>query len=198
MERFSSLDSLLSHSWNLLFRATAGKNKAFRCGYVGTIHEGIPQLRTVVLRKVERSERELVFYTDHRSAKVEQLRRNPHLSWLFWDQGRSFQLRASGKTQLHYRDDRARKDWEGLAPKDRKDYGAMQAPGTSLPEPTDGKPDLWDEDITASQTEYTFDNFLLVSTFVEDLDLLHLHREGHQRAQFSWEEEEWKGSWVVP
>lgn len=196
MERFNTLEACIHDCWHLLFRATVRRKEPFNKPVTGTVRGRRPSLRTVVLRSVDIPERRLTFFTDYRSAKVEELRLEPELYWLFYDDRRKLQIRARSRASLHYGDDLARAYWRDIPAAGRRNYAAVRPPGTPAGEATEDLPPGWSDDWTAEQTDFAFRNFLVVRGEVFYLECLHLHGEGHQRAAFDWEGE-WRGRWLI-
>ncbi len=198
MERFDTLEEYIHDCWHLLSKAAVQRKGAYQTPVVGTLGREAARMRVVILREVDMPERKLTFFTDARSAKTEQLLQHNHLSWLFWDERKKVQIRMRGRGALHTEDELARKLWNRLPVEGRKNYATEKGPGMPLPISSDGLPDKWAAGISPAETEYAFPNFMVVVCTVEEVECLHLHQEGHQRARFSWEDGEWKGVWVVP
>ncbi len=198
MERFKDLDGVLKMSWNLMFRATVQRHEPFRTPAIATVDGKTPHLRTVVLREVEVDERRLCFFTDFRSRKVSELAAHPLVTWLFWDARRKLQIRLQSHASFHRLDPTARHYWDKLPVAGRRSYATQQAPGQTAEFDTDGLPDFWRDDLPTADTEFAYENFLVVACRAVACEVLHLHAEGHQRAAFSWEENEWQGRWLVP
>ncbi len=198
MKRFKNLEEFIHDSWHLLVKAAIKRSGDYQTPVIGTLGDGQAAMRIVVLREVRLQQRQLVFYTDRRSEKMQELEQNARLNWLFWDARKKVQLRMSGECTWHIADGDSRKYWERLPVQGRKSYAAEQPPGTKVETPTEGLPEDWSEDMPLEQTEYAFDNFTVVVCTVDQVQLLHLHGEGHQRAAFEWDGSGWKGSWLIP
>lgn len=199
MQSNTTIDEVLTTIWHLLYRGAVQKKDPLHTATIGTIYQGVPQLRTVVLRKTDTAARALYFYTDIRSEKVHQLKENSTLSWLFYHPKKNVQIRAIGKTIIHHEDDLTATIWKSLPSYGRKTYGTTQAPSTSLTALSDDLPALWKEkEIELTATEYAYKNFAVIGCEIETLEWLHLQRSGHQRAQFSFVNGDWEGSWIVP
>ncbi|MEM9991346.1 MAG: pyridoxamine 5'-phosphate oxidase family protein [Bacteroidota bacterium] len=199
MARFNNLEDIARTAWNLLYRATVERNNAFRTPIFTTSRAGMPNARTLVLREVNVQERQLLFYTDYRSPKVQELQASPNVCLVFWSSNRNVQIRAYGRTTIEYQNDVAKAYWEKIAPKNRRDYSTLISPSTSISAEEAYLPNFWQQqDITTQQTDYAFRHFALLSVLVEELDILHLHRAGHQRAKLYWKNEQWQKTWLVP
>ncbi|MEM0995268.1 MAG: pyridoxamine 5'-phosphate oxidase family protein, partial [Bacteroidota bacterium] len=142
--------------------------------------------------------RTLVIYTDSRTQKVKDIQQISQVSLVFWDKGKSTQIRASGKATLHHEDTLAKQYWDKIPAKNRRDYATRQAPGSERDE-TSYLPDYWQaEELDKEKTEAHFKHFVVLSLVVSQIDYLRLSRDGHSRAKLVWEAEEWQGNLVVP
>lgn len=198
MERFNTLDDIRRQAWNLLFRATVERNSPLRTPVLATTdQQGMPHVRTVVLRKADTEKQALYYFTDIRSDKIRELNIQSQASALFWDPKRNIQLRCTGPVTVHHKDDLATAFWQNIAKPGRKAYATQQPPGTTLTEYSTGLPDNWPE-LDLSDTDGYLDHFAVLVHQIDHLDILHLEREGHQRARFSREGNDWNGTWVVP
>jgi len=198
MERFTILNDIQRQAWNLLFRATVEHHSPMRTPVLATSgNQGYPHVRTVVLRKSDTEKRSLYYFTDIRSDKCRELNHQPRASALFWDPKRHFQLRCSGQITIHHQDDIAAAFWQDISKHGRKAYATQRPPGTPLTEYSTGLPDNWSEQ-NLPETEAYWDNFALLVHQIDFMDALHLEREGHQRARFFWENDQWKSTWLVP
>lgn len=199
MQLSTTLDEILTNIWHLLFRGAVQKKDPLHTATIGTIKKGIPQLRTVVLRKTDTTHRQLYFYTDIRSEKVQQLKENPTLSWLFYHPKKNVQIRALGKAKIFHQDELTKRHWQTLPWYGRKTYGTIQSPSSTLQESSDDLPDLWRKtEVDIAETAYAYQNFVVIVCEITELEWLHLDRSGHQRAHFSYLDDDWKGSWIVP
>ena len=73
------LSSIDAHLWQLLRQSEKSYKAPFHSGVVATVDEQLPQLRTVILRKVDVAARKLFFHTDIRAPKVVFLQNDPRL-----------------------------------------------------------------------------------------------------------------------
>lgn len=198
MNRFRDLDHFLHQSWDLLFRAAHSRNDPMRTPMMAT-YDGLKcHLRTIVLRKVDRSAHQLLFFTDCRSPKVNHLEHHPNTAITFWNPRRKVQLRIKGVASLEQGSEEARRYWEHLSIAGRESYATLLPPGTASVEDSTGLPEHWSKDMEKAETDDAFENFMLIYVTVKEIDALHLHPEGHQRARFIQEGEEWKKNWLIP
>ncbi len=194
----SSLPDILDHVWGLLVRGGADKKHQLHYPALATLGEQGIQQRTVVLRKALKPERQLISYSDQRTQKIADLRRQLEGGWLFYDHGSKEQIRARSIITLHHKDQTARGHWDAMPPGARGDYLGPVAPGTLSETYIDNLPPDFKENATVENTQEGFGNFVVLVSEVITLDYLKLRREGHLRAQFHWQEDAWQGSWVAP
>jgi len=198
MERIKSLDDYLKISWNLLFRAAITRKGDFQKGMLTTLSQKRkPSARIVVLREVVTDKRQLIFFTDVRSPKVEEMKQQPEVGWLFWDESRKLQIRMNGSVSFHASDSYSQQFWDSLPIAARKSYATTAAPSGIADMDTDGLPNDW-EQLTKADTNKFYPNFLVVTTKVDFMQCLHLHQKGHQHAQFRWQDGYWQQNWLVP
>lgn len=202
MQRITDLDAVRRHVWNRLTTAADQPGDPLRALAFGTMGDTGPRLRTVILRRATQEKRRLAFHSDRRTQKIEDIQGNSRVAWLGWDPDTNEQLRLSG-TATVYDGGAAVADqmWEEERPPSLGLYVRSAAPGTSLERPDDAlseaaqRTPLTRHDI-AEGRQY----FAVVRTVLDHIDWLHLHAEGHYRAQFDYnsETESFEGSWVVP
>lgn len=111
MEKIDTLEEILRTSWNLLFRGAVQNRHPYHTPVLATTNGKVPNARTVVLRETQIDNRQLLIYTDRRTAKIEDLRQCPFASLVFWDKGKSVQIRAKGKVHIHHQNELARTKW---------------------------------------------------------------------------------------
>ncbi|MEC4986156.1 MAG: pyridoxamine 5'-phosphate oxidase family protein [Oscillatoria sp. PMC 1076.18] len=161
--------------------------------------EGV-NLRTVILRVVEKESRTLLFHSDRRAGKIKDIINNSRISWLFWNPSNKQQVRFCGEAKLHFDDELANYLWNNSSPQSLKLYVKPIAPNTIVAEPSSG---LVKEIATANLTNLKQvaagrENFAVIETVINKIDFLHLHSEGSYRAVFRWKEGEFKGNWIIP
>jgi pyridoxine/pyridoxamine 5'-phosphate oxidase len=145
----------------------------------------IPQQRTVVLRKVN-PELELLFYTDRRSNKIEQLLANNTVSALFYHPKKLLQLKIEGTAKIINDAKIIKSLWSGIPLKSRKDYTTQYAPGSLLKNP--------------DEVDYLSDenHFCIVRIIPRKIEYLRLKRPNHIRAVFKKENTNWNSDFLVP
>jgi len=201
MERWSHLDDVLDLVWTYVEQGSSDSKHPFRTPTFVTAGQDEPNVRTIVLREVDRNERRLAFHSDRRAKKIADIQANSRVAWHSWDPERSLQLRLSGRAHIHTQDSVARAMWNQESPASLDLYLKPTPPGTESGKPTDGLPSaakngpLTREDVQAGRQ-----HFAVVRTVIDDIDALRLGRDIHQRAQFTWNPslERFRGNWVIP
>lgn len=185
-----------------MYRGAVKRNEDFHLPALATTDGEKPNSRIVVLRETDTENYILTCYSDIRAVKVANMKIYPQTTWNFWSKKLNLQVRATGKSTVMHLNEEARAHWEKISPRGRKDYCSDSAPGTAISESKryDTHPDWWgkEEKMTVENTDFGFDNFALIQTIIDDVDVLQILRDGHQRAQFCRSRDEWEQSWVVP
>ncbi len=147
-----------------------------------------PDACYVVLRHFT-DEPALLFYTDGRSAKYQNLQQESHTCSVFYHPRQRFQLRCYARARCHQGDERAQKYWQEVPAPGRKAYTPDYAPGTPLPAPE-----------TAHQWSRLSDSqfFSVVELLPYRWDVLQLDGGAHRRLIFTRAANSWEGRWVAP
>jgi pyridoxamine 5'-phosphate oxidase len=180
----SRIDSLaLVHSacWQELGRAAADPEHEWRVMALATAEGDTAELRSVVLREVDAEGQSLVFFTDARSPKVAQLQSRPRGTLLVWSRRLGWQLRIRCRIELETSGLAVSSRWARLKMTPAaQDYLSPLPPGTPVDHflPERGSRDY----------------FAVASAYVDQLDWLEVHRDGHRRALFDAE----GGRWLSP
>ena len=201
LPRYETLDTVRELVWERLEMAAQDPGHAFRTLTFGTVEANAPALRTVVLRAASAEDRQLQFHTDRRSGKVEALRDNPQVAWHGWDPESAQQIRLSGTATVHLHDEVATALWEHESPASLDLYVCPPSPGTPIDEPDDRlRPAVKSDPITEDDVADGWQYFAAIRTVVDEIEWLHLHPDGHYRAQFAYQpdQEAFEGSWVDP
>ncbi len=194
-----SLPDILAATWASLADGVAHARDPFHTPTVGTIRDGVPQLRTVVLRHADRNTAQLGFHTDARSLKRDDLTASPNLAWHFYDRERQIHLRILGHASTHTDDEVADRAWASVTPLGRRCYGQVLRPGQPTEQPDVSLPFLGDLEADEPDTiARCRENFCVVRCELTEIDWLNLRFEGHQRARFTREGPDWSWCWIAP
>lgn len=146
--------------------------------------DGYPGLRTVILRSIAPG-LNLSFFTDVRSAKVEQMRKNPCVSLLFYHPGKHWQLRIEGQARIREGEQSASL-WDGIPLESRKNYTSRTHPGSKISSPADVK----------YISNATF--FCVVEINSRRIESLQLQYTPHRRRLLYKENHRWEVTYLVP
>lgn len=178
------LQDILQQARNELINGYVKKGHPFRYFTFVTSKEHFPKARTVVLRKMKPNF-EIVFFTDARSKKIEEIEKNLAVCALFYHPKKLLQIKISGKAHL-INDEEVLKDlWSSIPENSRKDYTTNLPPGTPIKNP----------DLVEYRSEH---NFCAVTIKAEKIEVLQLKRPNHVRAVFEFKENNWHGQFLVP
>jgi hypothetical protein len=85
VDEFKDLTVMHDYAWTLILRGTVDHKSPARHPTFGTIGlQGMPELRTVVLREADQKSASLEVHTDLKSAKVKELKSNPNVGIHIW------------------------------------------------------------------------------------------------------------------
>lgn len=174
-----TLTGLFETIWQHLARGTADRHHPARHPTLATIGPDGPELRTLVLRRVERSAALVELHTDAASPKAAQIAADPRVALHVWLPRPRLQIRARALASLAPGDPAL---FAALPPEARANYGGP-SPGTPLPDsprPTDGDP-------------ARFTRILCQLTEIDALVLADPHRRARYRG-----DDGWHGAWIAP
>jgi pyridoxamine 5'-phosphate oxidase len=181
-ERLETLDAIEDACWHELARAAHERSHDWHVMVLATVDGDRADARSVVLRDVDSEARSLLFYTDSRSAKVEQLRRYPGATLVGWHRERCWQLRLRVQLAVETSGLEVSSRWARVKLSTTAgDYLGALPPGTAVQrhQPERG----------------TREHFAVVEAQVREADWLELCADGHhRRARLAGRE----SSWLVP
>ena len=173
--------------WKMLVEGATNRKSAMHQAVIATAKDNLAFMRTVVLRRVDADTRKIYLHTDNRSKKMEDVKRNEHLSWLVYDQSLRSQIRLSGKTIIHHLNDLCKEQWNKTGHHSRRYYMTDQPPSTSLEQPSTGLNDaLTAFDYTLEESEVGFQNFIVVETCIDWMEWYYTHSKGNRRDGFTY------------
>lgn len=183
----------------MLKRGADRFNDPFHWPVLGTQGKDGCNQRSVILRRVIYPQRVLVCHTDSRAGKVQEIKVNPRVNWLFYHPRQKIQLRISGVAELHTGDAFAEKQWAATPLPSRLNYCAVMPPGTRVDKPTSGLPDVMLHKLPSLfNPEKGRKNFLTVTSTIDSIDWLSLNISGNRRARFDWHENKLSSTWLIP
>lgn len=184
-----TLPPLAEEIFRRLKQAVTDLQNPWRLPVLSTIGPEGPDARVVVLREASDDGSEYVAYSDLRSAKVEQLRRQSGFALVFYDPVDLVQLRIRGLARIVSETGSESCRWLALSQNQRKNYQSIRAPGEPV-----GSANFGEELGDSSGLE----NFAVIFFHALEIDWLWLARTGHRRAFWVRRNGEWSGTWRVP
>lgn len=191
---YNDLNAAFLHAWQQLEQAMDDHAHAFRIMQVATVAaDATPNVRSVVLRRVDTIGRSLQFHTDSRSAKAAELRRQSRVALHAYDSRQKLQLRLYGRAGLHQDDALTCAARETSSDMNRFCDSRQPAPGEPLSDPA-----AVIQAGAVDEIDFNDDCFMVVSVTIDVLEWLYLHPSGHRRARWHASENDWHGRWLMP
>ena len=150
---------------------------------------GTPRVRTVILRDTLTDPLSLLVFTDARSPKCEEIRRQSNVQMLGYDRAEQIQMRLSGQARIHIRNDVSERYLAELKDYARRDYAGLTAPGSEQ---------TTSDFIVDDQDDMIENHFAVIWVKVTEIDWLKLSRDGHKRAKFEFTPAGVVSTWLTP
>jgi pyridoxamine 5'-phosphate oxidase len=192
MDSFHSLEEIYSRAWSKLQSAAKARHEPWHTAYVATVREEHPELRTMVLRGAELTQRVVWFHSDLRSPKCHDLKRSPLGAVLFHDAQDHFQLRLNGNFSLDSHSPESETAWKVLIPSSRRCYQGPFAPSTESPVLSSNIPE------EPAPPHLGRENFTRLIFTITQMDCLILKAKGHIRARWQFHEAGFSATWLNP
>lgn len=155
--------------------------------------------RTIVLRNFNLNKMTLIFNTDYRSPKINDLKKNHQTNFVFYDTDIKIQLRIKTITKIHNNNSTTLDSWKDTRLFSRKCYLTQKAPSSITLEPEDGIPDhLKGINPNKNESELGYLNFSVVENFIQEIDWLYLAASGHRRLKISFKDSQPLFEWLIP
>lgn len=198
-EKPISHGEILKKIWKHLDLGVLQRKHPFHLPVFGTICDREPSLRIVVLRRFWRRPAQLAFHSHIGSPKIQQIKANPNVYWLFYNPEEKLQVRIKGKAKIHTDDELADEQWLTTELFSRRCYVGEPSSQPSK-KPTSGLPDdLTEREPTKEESEIGRANFVIVTSTIEEIDCFELDVRGHRRSLFVWNGNgELETTWLTP
>ena len=190
--------AIISHNNNIdeipnlvfleLSRAASKKKHPFKNVVLTTINEKNPKSRWVVFRKLTHN-KNLLIYTDFRSKKIQELRKNLKCGLLFYQNKQGLQVHFNASCTIHHNNEFTKKYWQFIAGSSSENYTTVYPPSTAINTICDGH--RIDKNLNDRY-------FSIIEFYPSEMSVLQLSREGHIRANFIKVDNNWKGFFIVP
>lgn len=199
-EYYNNKDLIFDEVWTLLARGVVDRSEDFRLPVVIVNKDNFSDGRIVVLRGAFKEKNIIRFHTDLRSSKIDALKKNNNIYFLFYNKKRKIQLRIKAKATIHYNNDITKDAWKKTQVISRKCYLATNAPGSISNDPHSGYPkELEGKNPKIEDTEIGYENFCVVESQVSEMEWLYLASQGHRRARITiGHDGDVKTEWLTP
>ena len=196
---YNNKDLIFDEIWTLLSRGVVDRSEDFRLPVVIVNKNSTSDGRVVVLRGAYKEKKILRFHTDLRSSKIEALKKNNNIYFLFYNKKRKIQVRAKGIATIHHKNEITKQAWKKTQIISRKCYLAEKAPGTVSISPNPGYPkELEGKNPKIEDTEIGFENFCVIESKIDEMEWLYLASQGHRRALIKINENNVITEWLTP
>ena len=178
------LQAFLAEAWQHLRRGTADAKSPARYPVFATVSpSGVPEARTVALRRADPQDAVLEVHTDIQTPKVISLRARPVAALHVWLPRAKLQIRLTADVDI-LTGETVERAWEQIPPASRVSYGTEPRPGQPI------------DSVHAYEKPPTQERFAVLRCHVSDIDLVHLDTT-HRRAGYS-RIGGWRGQWLAP
>ena len=171
-----------------LRKGISRKKHPFKNVVLTTVNEKTPMSRWVVFRKLT-LEQNLLIYTDSRSEKIKNLKKNSNCGLLFYNNKQGLQIHFSAISTIHQNNELTKKYWQGIAGTSSENYTTIYPPSSPINNIDEGQ--KTDKDLNDKY-------FSILELCPTNMSILQLSRAGHIRASFSKIKNCWEGSFIVP
>tara|TARA_Y200000002_G_scaffold268092_1_gene222898 strand:- start:871 stop:1446 length:576 start_codon:yes stop_codon:yes gene_type:complete len=171
-----------------LRKGISRKKHPFKNVVLTTVNEKTPISRWVVFRKLT-LEQNLLIYTDSRSEKIKNLKKNSNCGLLFYNNKQGLQIYFSAISTIHQNNELTKKYWQGIAGTSSENYTTIYPPSSPINNIDEGQ--KTDKDLNDKY-------FSILELCPTNMSILQLSRAGHIRASFSKINNCWEGSFIVP
>ena len=186
-----NLTTILDNIWKHLIQSIDDLANPWRLPAIGTQGTNGPTVRTMVLRSVDLQKRTLSVYTDIRSEKIPNFRKDPRIALLFYNDKTKQQVRAHGRSTIQHNNKTTELAWNKIELKNQYDYSAILPPGSKINPPSINQ-------IDKINLTNAYLNFAIIECNITKIDWLQLSSNGHNRALFNWSGDTSIKNWATP
>ncbi|GGX45561.1 hypothetical protein GCM10007385_11320 [Tateyamaria omphalii] len=178
------LVAFLGKAWQEMRRGVADARSPARHPTFATVSpSGVPEARTVALRRANEPDGEVEVHTDAATQKTEALRQWPRAALNIWIPGSHLQIRLTTTVKI-LTGAFVEREWDRVPVASRVSYGTTPDPGTPI------------QGAFAYEKPPVRERFAVLRCAIDHIDLVYLGQK-HQRAAYV-REDGWQGTWLAP
>lgn len=183
-----SLENVFQSIRHELHRGALDPKHPFRFVSFATCNNNGPDIRYVVLRSLE-DQLHFYFFTDSRTKKVADIKKNSMVSLLFYHPSKRVQVKVIGEAILHLQNEKTEKYWSKIQGEGQKAYNPILPSGTPIKDPK-----------AAYQWQEPMDDryFCVIEIKPQLIEGLQLYGVSHIRMKSQLLDGKWSHSWLVP
>jgi pyridoxine/pyridoxamine 5'-phosphate oxidase len=168
-----------------LNRSNVDRRHPFKYFQLATLDE-YPEIRTIVNRNIA-EDLSITFFTDGRSPKVDQIKKDPRVSVHFYHENKRLQIRIKGHSRIIKNTDQRYIQYLNQLKNTNslRDYSSIEAPGTSVINATQ---------ILLGETAH----FTAVQIKPWYMDIFLLGEKSHERCSYEYINDAWQETVLVP
>ncbi len=191
---------IVEEMWSHLEKSIKDRNHDFHSAvFTNLDKEGLPSSRTIILRNISKKNKKIVFHSDYRSPKIEEIKKNNKCLLLFYSPVLKIQLRMKVQSTIDYCNEISNTAWDNTKLMSRKCYLTSVAPGEIISSASDNLPDnLKGKEPEKLQSEKGYKNFSVVTNQVQSIDWLFLSSNGNKRILFDYSNNNNSFNWINP
>ena len=137
--------------------------------------------RTIILRKAIKKIKCLTFYTDKRSKKFKDIKKNKNVSIHIYDNRYKLQVQIYGKALLEYNTKKTKNIWRELSDFSKKNYMTKDIPGKKII--NINKINYFNDEMKG------YNNFSLILLKINRIECLQLLKNNNIRAEFNYKKD---------
>ena len=180
----------LDRVWAALMTAAQPSRTPFTVLQLATSRlDGAPKIRSVILPGADAERGAVSFFTDVRSAKIEEIRHEPRVSLLGYDADAGFQIRLEGNATIDTEGPEKAAAWAACRSHTRALFQHPLPSGTPISGPAEAAPA---DDVDGER------NFAVIVVSVIRIGWLDISGPLHLHAVFQRHGRDWRGGWVSP
>ncbi len=192
----NNLEQLHTAAWQLMEEATHSYKMEMHQFFIATSANNEPEVRTVILRKVDAVTKTIRIHSDIRSSKIMAIQNNPKVSAVLYDHSNRLQVRLSGIATIHHTCKLATDAWNACQLSSQLHYSNLEPSGSPLNLPE--QLNVNDKNPSAETLAFCKSNFCVVTIEVQSADIMHLHYTYNRRMMAMYEKnQEPELTWIT-